>query len=64
MPKGNSNTTGVATKMFKTSKEFMKDARLRREMCHNLVSKHVNEKKKDEYSLRTAKVIARTIGSF
>ena len=57
-------TTGVATKMFKTSKECMRNARLRREMCHNLVSEQVHEMRKDEYSLRTAKIIARTIGSF
>ena len=49
--------------MFKKKKEFIKDAVMRRDACHNLVCEKVNEKDINKYGLGAGKVIARTIGS-
>lgn len=50
--------------MFKSSREFIRDAKLRQEACHNLVSETIDKDKVDERGLWTGKVIAHTIGSF
>ena len=47
----------------RTPKDYMKEAVLNRETCHNLISKDVKKKRVSEYGLRTGKVIARTISA-
>ena len=60
----NVKTTGVVkAKVFKSTREFLKDAKLRRDAFHNLISEDIDKKRVDEYGSIMAKVIARTIGS-
>ena len=62
------NRTGVDApkKQFtknRTPKEYLREAVLNREACHNLVSKDAKERKMQKYGLRTGKVIAHTISA-
>ena len=65
----NIKCTGVAqrkqsqTRMFKSAKEFIGDAEIHREACHNMFFKKFMKKKVDDYGERTGKVVAITIHS-